>query len=323
MAKHYLKTLKDKRNKSTKLANERFVEFKKNILEWKSEKEIFDLYENCHSPSQVFSIFQYENPDILKNIKPGLALALLKKIIPYSKDQFRKHLSMPQWWKIRFRHLDKTEEEVKQIAATQLKRWASNTHDIRRKRENYNYNQTIQHWIDSGFSEKVAEIKLLEFKRSCSPFTVEFWVKKGLTAEQAQEKASSIHKKGGIAACISLGEEGVSRLEKDIFDQIKLRLNRQIKSQHCINGKFVYDICDLNAKKIIEVNGTYWHADPRVYSEDNNLMFKSQTAAEIRKRDVMKNKYASKFGYEVMVVWEIDWHDNKEDLIQKILKFLG
>ena len=92
--------------------------------------------------------------------------------------------------------------------------------------------------------------------------------------------------------------------------------------QQCIDGKFVYDICDLKSKKIIEINGTYWHADPRVYSSDDILVCNGLTVSAVRERDFIKHEFAKKFGYEVLVIWEIDWHTDKEAAIQKMLEFI-
>lgn len=315
-------------NSAHKAYERRLEKFRRILLNWKSANEIFDLYEKCHTPKQVISLFCYESSHLededITHLSDHQLVNMLKDVVPYSKDQHKRHLAMPQWWKIRFRHLDKTEEEVKQFADLQLQRWASNTHEIRRKKDApYNAKQTLQHWIDTGLSEEDAQRKLLEYKRSCSPFTVEFWKNKGLSASEAQERAKALHKRGGFAACASLDKKFVSKLERDIFAALQERLTRSLKLQHCIDGKFVYDICDLRSKKIIEVNGTYWHADPRVYSSVDMLVCNGLTVSAVRERDVTKLEHAKKFGYDIFVVWEIDWHADREATIQKMLTFLG
>ncbi len=316
----------------SKLSVKRFEEFKNVILTWKSEEQIRCLYDSGHSLQQVLSLFRHEkasvfNPvavDSVFHLKDQRLLILLRHIVPYSKEQRSLHLSMPQWWKIRFRHLDKTEEEVKQLVKYQLQRWASNTHNIRRKKGTpYNPIQTLQYWIDIGLSKEDAQQRLIEYKRACSPFTVEFWKNKGFSESEAQEKAAALHKRGGFATCASLDKKFVSKLERDIFTELQKRLSRSLKPQHCIDGKFVYDICDLKSRKIIEVNGTYWHADPRVYSSSDMLVCNGLTVLAVRERDDTKLTHAKKFGYDVFVVWEIDWHADKESIIQKLLTFLG
>lgn len=315
-------------NSARKAYERRLEKFRRILLNWKSENEIFELYEKCHTPGQVISLFHHERSHLededITRLSDQQLINMLRDIVPYSKDQHRRHLAMPQWWKIRFRHLDKTEKEVKQLVENQLQRWASNTHEIRRMKDSpYNPIQTLQHWIETGLTEEDAHRKLLEYKRSCSPFTVEFWKNKGLSESEAREKANVLHKRGGFSTCTSLDKKFVSKLERDIFAALQESLPRSLKSQHCIDGKFVYDICNLRSKKIIEVNGTYWHADPRVYSSDDMLVCNGLTVSAVRERDVTKLEHAKKFGYDVFVVWEIDWHADREATIQKMLMFLG
>jgi very-short-patch-repair endonuclease len=317
---------------ASKLSIMRFEEFKSAIIDWRSESQIFDLYERCHSPKQVLSLFRYDRPGLFCDpphesvfrLKEQRLLILLGQIAPYSREQHKRHLAMPQWWKIRFRHLDKTEEEVKRLVDSQLQQWASNAHDIRRKKGTpYNPKQTLEYWVGLGLSEDEAHQSLLEYKRACSPFTAEFWKRKGLTDEHAQERATSLHKRGGFSACASLNKKFVSKLERDILYHLQARVTRPLKQQHCIDGKFVYDICDLEKKKIIEVNGTYWHADSRVYPKHDMVVCNGLTVAAVHARDVEKSEHAKKFGYEVLVIWELDWHANKEAAIQKLTEFLG
>ena len=318
-------------NSSRKSYEKRLEIFRQLILVWKTEKQIFDLYEKCHTPRQIISLFRHcfsgydstSQMGIVFQLTDKQLIKMLRDIVPYSKQQYKRHLAMPQWWKIRFCHLDKSEEEVKQLAVTQQREWALNTQTVRKKKAHYNPKQTIQYWIDLGYSSADAQLKSIEFKRSCSPFTIEFWKRKGFSEQQAQEKATTLHRRGGAATCASLNKKFVSKLERDIFEQLQPKISRSLEQQHSINWQFVYDICDLEKKKIIEVNGTYWHADSRVYSKDDMIVCNGLTAAAVRTRDIEKLEYAKKFGYQVLVVWEIDWHSDKEATIQKMIEFLG
>lgn len=245
---------------STRKAYERRLEkFRHVLLKWKSENEIFNLYEKCYAPRQVISLFRYEEScledEAIFNLSDKQLISMLRDVVPYSKDQYRKHLAMPQWWKIRFKHLDKSEEEVKLITATQLQRWASNTHNVRKKKTHYNPKQTLQYWIDAGFSEETAQTKLLEFKRCSSPFTKEFWEKRGFSAELAQIKASSFHSKGGSAACISLNKKFISKLECDIFNNCKEDFHDQLSSSTASVENLYTISAILNLKRSLKSMG--------------------------------------------------------------------
>jgi G:T-mismatch repair DNA endonuclease (very short patch repair protein) len=47
------------------------------------------------------------------------------------------------------------------------------------------------------------------------------------------------------------------------------------------------------------------------------------TAAAVHARDIEKSEYAKNFGYQVLVIWEIDRHADKELSLQKMIEFLG
>jgi hypothetical protein len=52
------------------------------------------------------------------------------------------------------------------------------------------------------------------------------------------------------------------------------------------------------------------------------LVCNGLTASAVREKDTIKHEFAKKQGYEVFVIWEIDWHSDKEIAIQKMLEFL-
>jgi hypothetical protein len=318
--------------KRTYLTEAQINEFKNFLFQWKSENEIKEMYSNCYSPSQIISIFVFENSCALSEKSNSaesifrrekeILIKLLKKFIPYLEADYKKYLSTSQFWKIRFCHLDKTEDEVHELVKTQLQNWALDTHKKRREQEHYNPKQTLSFWKDKGFSEETALEKLNEFKRENSPFSVYFWIKRGLSYEDAVKKTKEYNTQGGRASCNSQNSISVSKLETMIFEEINKRLSRRLVSQFCIKNKFVYDFCDPKLKKIVEINGTFWHADPRVYQDVDAILFNGLSVKEIRIKDEVKLKHALDNGYQVFIVWEIDWHANKEQTMQKIVNFL-
>ena len=73
---------------------------------------------------------------------------------------------------------------------------------------------------------------------------------------------------------------------------------------------FLYD-----NKKIIEFNGDYWHRNPLIYTE-------STESKSIWERDAKRQDELERLGYEVLVIWEKDFSDNEEVVIQRCLDFL-
>lgn len=67
---------------------------------------------------------------------------------------------------------------------------------------------------------------------------------------------------------------------------------------------FNYDLVFKEEKIIIEVNGTYWHGDPRKYKASDLIYGKE--AHQIWEKDNRKRQVAETNGYAVLVLWESD-----------------
>lgn len=90
---------------------------------------------------------------------------------------------------------------------------------------------------------------------------------------------------------------------------------------------FLYDFRYKN--KIIEYNGTVYHADPDVYGENDRPYknFKSSnlqnlTAKEIWECDERKQNMVRQLGYDVLVIWENEAKKSVKDSIMKCIDFL-
>jgi G:T-mismatch repair DNA endonuclease (very short patch repair protein) len=66
-------------------------------------------------------------------------------------------------------------------------------------------------------------------------------------------------------------------------------------------GRYVYDFL-LPERLLVEVHGTYWHADPRSY-EGRTL---TPDQRRNRLHDLDKKLFAASRGYGLKVVWEAD-----------------
>lgn len=84
--------------------------------------------------------------------------------------------------------------------------------------------------------------------------------------------------------------------------------------------KFTYDFKYQN--KIIEYNGDFWHINPLIYNEDYVNPRTKIAAKDKWAWDANKNQTAINAGYEVLVVWESEFNQNKNAIIDKCLDFL-
>jgi hypothetical protein len=89
---------------------------------------------------------------------------------------------------------------------------------------------------------------------------------------------------------------------------------------------YFYDFIISNKKICIEFNGDYFHANPKLYKENDkpNPHNKNLTSKDIWDKDKIKNDFIKNCGYALFIVWESDYINDKElqikNLIENIIK---
>lgn len=88
---------------------------------------------------------------------------------------------------------------------------------------------------------------------------------------------------------------------------------------------YYYDILVEGTDIIIEVNGDFWHANPTLYNENAVLNFPGghRVAKDIWNKDKIKLDVAKARGYSVYTVWEAEYRDDADAVINNIIKFIG
>lgn len=117
----------------------------------------------------------------------------------------------------------------------------------------------------------------------------------------------------------------VSAAEKEILAEVRnaestLIVTDQLTLSDSNKKQYIYDISANN--KIIEYNGDFWHSNPKIYSADYVNPRTKLVASKKWKLDEEKIKFAQDRGYEVLVVWESDFKQNKEEVLKKCIQFL-
>jgi len=91
-------------------------------------------------------------------------------------------------------------------------------------------------------------------------------------------------------------------------------------------GDFNFDIIFKN-KKLLEINGDYWHASPIKYKPNDIINYPGGlylTAKEVWNRDEKKRKSVEKEGYEVFYLWETEINKMSDiEIINFITKNIG
>lgn len=127
-----------------------------------------------------------------------------------------------------------------------------------------------------------------------------------------------------------------SNISQDFCNEIFNRLNEDDKN-HCyyatLNKEFTkynkddkrcyaYDFVLSRKKIVIEFNGDLVHANPKIFTENEIPKFFNNnkiTAKEIWKKDKNKNEFMEKLGFKVYVVWENDYRERKNEVIEEML----
>ena len=87
-------------------------------------------------------------------------------------------------------------------------------------------------------------------------------------------------------------------------------------------GHYVVDECDIERKLIIEINGKFWHADPRLY-DWGDFIHDGIRACEIWDFDERKRNYLEGKGFSVLVIWELDWKSNRIQVFNDLLEWIN
>ena len=130
----------------------------------------------------------------------------------------------------------------------------------------------------------------------------------------------------------SLTFSSYSNVSQKLFDELLKSIKDKDNVRYAThNGEVEIDAYNSKAyyfadftyhNKIIEFNGTFWHADPRFYN-DSMLIRENILAKDIHEYDRIKLDELKKHGYDVLVVWEFDYMFDRTAVINKCLDFLG
>lgn len=214
-----------------------------------------------------------------------------QKVAP--KLRGRKNPHTPEWnAKIAAAHVGKTHsEETKALLAQRMK-----------ERE-----------LDPVWQQRKSEIanKIVEGKRARGVF--ELHAKKHGELMRARERefgtmskrAKQMWRDGKFA--YGDGYVKRSKLEKRIFELVKASHPDAVHSYTLGDGDrtYCYDIFIPSLNSLIEVNGDFWHCNPKLMTDEEWLQIRP-SLNEVRERDTRKARVAEERGLRLIVLWESD-----------------
>ena len=99
---------------------------------------------------------------------------------------------------------------------------------------------------------------------------------------------------------------------RKLLDKINIQYEQWSRLE--INSKWEFDFMIKNSNILLEVQGDYWHCNPRVYKDGPINEWQKYS----RRRDYMKRKYAKNKNYKLIYVWEKDINENNEEFFNKL-----
>lgn len=244
-----------------------------------------------------------------------------------------------------------TEEEAKQFIS---ERQRKNSLKVKRTEEYYDkcFNNRLNFYIKRGFSEVEAKQKLSDRQRltTLESFIKRYGNERGLLAynkriekcrntwnNRTQEDRNRINSSRGrtlaqlidthgeveakrIMSSRTASNSSVSNLEKEIVAELRKtfsNVHTQLRL-HTNDCKVrLYDI--VIDSMIVEVNGDFWHANPKFY-KSTDIVRKGFTAQDIWQHDEEKRILAEHNSYYIVYVWESEYRENKQKVLNTLIR---
>lgn len=189
-----------------------------------------------------------------------------------------------------------------------------------------NNNTTLIYWINKGYTEDQAREQLRERQQT---FSLEKCIGKYGDAEG--EKVWIDRQVKWIDSIKKTRKNGFSKISQILFWEIYHNIKQKkdihfaeldINKEKDTSGKnneyrlklnnrvILPDFLDINKKKIIEFDGTYWHGE-KIIKNSNKL------------RDSERDKLAIENGFLVFRVKEEEYRKNPSKVLQECLEFLN
>jgi len=212
----------------------------------------------------------------------------------------------------------------------------------------------IKHWTKKGFSEIEAREKVIEFQReqSIKGNNEKTHIKRSLkySGDKNPMSLTSISNREGVTRgeaskltpCFGRTgdkhpmfgkkhtDEAIAKIasaphlsnpdyrsKPECELEIECRLIGELKNNMSIK-RWNVDILFTRKLLIVEFFGDWWHMNPKKYSAQMVHKVMNKTADQIWSRDARKLCELREQGYEVVVIWETEWRNSKDECIERI-----
>jgi len=223
-------------------------------------------------------------------------------------------------------------EAIKNISEIQKKNSKIANCDIQKIRERSW--RCKEYWIKQGFSEEEAIKNISSKQRLFSKDIcvekygiergVEIWEKRQKKWQRKLHENNNLHV-GYSMVSQNLFDTLIKYCDEDLRDYIFYgSKNREYNIRHN-DSNHIFDFTDLNQRKIIEFNGDIYHGNPKLFKATDypNPFQPQKTSKEMWEYDAYKKNIAELNGFNVLTVWESDFRENENNVINECLEFLS
>lgn len=146
-----------------------------------------------------------------------------------------------------------------------------------------------------------------------SPIFVQYWIAKGYTLQQAKIQVQNVR-------FGNRQDNKASKIQIKFFNELAQYLHIQFKLQKWITiNKSNYCIDAKYNNFVFQFNSTNFHMDSRFYKKGNTNP-KGVLFEEVKQRDNKKIEDYKFKKFNILIIWEYDYINNKEKLFELIQK---
>ena len=134
------------------------------------------------------------------------------------------------------------------------------------------------------------------------------------------KKENTINKNNNCNNKITSKNVGSSKLEVYFQNNFLDKLNIKYKKQyHAVDiGRF-YDFYIPSHRILIEIDGNYWHSNPKFYNNNNINAIQKRN----KKIDEIKNNWANNNNFILLRFWEYDILNNSKKVMDILKKYIS
>jgi len=211
------------------------------------------------------------------------------------------------------------EEAIKLAKESNLKQTKNRSNEkISKSLKKLYQNLTNEQIKNKQKRDKIHSIRMKKKNKTHSPIFKEYWIAKGMNEDEATLKMNEVrygHRKNGV--------EHASKIELKFFNELKEFLKIDIiqnkwlridNKNFCADGKY--------NNLIFEFNGTFFHMDNRFYTK-NDKNPRGVSFDQVKEKDDIKISYYLKKEYDIFIIWEYDYINNKEKLFNYIKEVIN